>query len=162
MPTSNRTVLGIDPGLERVGYGVIAAARHKLTLLDFGLITTKRTHTAGERLLHIYRELTRIITTFHPEHLALEKLYFSKNVSTALSVGEARGIVLLVAAEQGLTVSEFAPSTIKQSVTGYGAADKRQIQRMIQILYHLPKPPAPDDVADAIAIATCATSPTLP
>lgn len=159
MPTSKRTVLGIDPGLERMGYGVVASARNTLTLVAFGLIETKRTRSAGERLLQIYRELSAVIAAHRPDRLALEKLYFSKNVTSALKVGEARGIVLLVAAKYALPVTEHAPSTIKQAVTGFGAADKRQIQRMVQILYRLPKPPKPDDVADAIAIATCGTTP---
>lgn len=159
MRTSKRTVLGIDPGLDRVGYGVVASVRSELTLITFGLIQTKRTDLPEKRLLQIYRQLTRIIAVYRPDRLALEKLYFSKNVSSALSVGEARGVVLVTAAEHALPVVEFSPATIKQSVTGFGAADKHQVQRMVQILYRLPKLPAPDDVADAIAIATCGTTP---
>lgn len=157
MPTSDLTVLGIDPGLGRVGYGFVRRRRGELTLNDFGVIETPPHAPVGQRLQLIHGQLRVLIKRHRPHQIAVEKLFFSKNVKTALAVGEARGVVLLAAAETNTPLEEFSPQAVKLSVTGYGHADKQQVQRMIQSQFRLKRPPSPDDAADAIALAVCGT-----
>lgn len=163
-PTARDLTLGIDPGLGRTGYGVVAAVRGNLTFVDAGLITTRPTVSHPQRLRAIYQRVMTLLSTFRPRRIAVERLFFATNVTTAFAVGEARGVVLLAAGQQRVPVVEFTPLQVKQAVTGYGRADKPQVQTMVQRLLHLSQKPHPDDVADALAIAMCAahTTPISP
>jgi len=149
-------VLGIDPGLATTGYGLIRANRQDdYACVDFGIITTEAGLPDADRLRIIFDRLTELINEHQPGSCAVEKLYFQKNVKTALSVGQARGVVLLTLAQAGLPVYEYNPNQVKQSVCGYGSASKNQVQRMVQTLLHLDGLPKPDDAADALAVAIC-------
>lgn len=159
MQSSNSTILGIDPGLGRVGFGVVFLRRGTPSLGRFGVIETPKGLPAGERLMLIHKRLLALIRETRPDRIGIEKLFFSKNVKTALMVGEARGVLLLAAAETGVPIMEITPSAMKLAVVGYGAAEKRQVQRMLQVQFHLEHPPTPDDAADAIAIALCGARP---
>ncbi|MBI4089814.1 MAG: crossover junction endodeoxyribonuclease RuvC [Candidatus Kerfeldbacteria bacterium] len=152
------TVLGIDPGLGRLGYGVVRLHHGRLQLQAFGTIETPAGTAAGDRLVTLHRRLGQLVARHRPDRLAVEQLFFSTNVRTAMSVSQARGVVMLTAAEHRLPVGEYSPPTVKQAVTGYGQSDKRQVQRMLQLLFRLPRPPRPDDAADAIAVAVCGTN----
>lgn len=146
-------VLGIDPGLERLGWAVTTEERGEPRAVAFGCITTLRGEPVEQRLLILQTEVRALVARHAPTVFSIEKLLFQKNVKTAIVVAQARGAVLAVAAETGLLVVEHAPNAVKQAVTGYGAADKRQMQRMVQLLFRLPAPPTSDDAADALAIA---------
>ena len=146
-------VLGIDPGLERLGWAVTTEEKGQPRAIAFGCFETARTAPVEERLALLQEHVRSVIVLHHPEIMAVEKLLFQKNVKTAIVVAQARGVVLAAAAEAGLALIEQTPNAIKLAVTGYGAADKKQVQRMVQILYRLPEPPRPDDAADALAIA---------
>ena len=148
-------VLGIDPGLARMGWAMVEQASGRTKLIGCGCLETASHQPDGDRLLALYRQLGKIISRYRPNQVAVEKLYFTTNVSTAMTVGQARGMVLLSAADHRLPVTEFTPTGVKQSVTGDGRADKRQVQRMIKILLHLNRLPRHDDTSDAIAIALC-------
>ncbi len=148
--------LGLDPGTATTGYGLVRLHRDgSLEAVDFGVITTPKTLPAPERLNLLYQELNQILNQFHPATSAVEKLFFQKNISTAIGVGQARGVLLLALAQKGLEVAEYTPNEIKQAVAGYGSADKRQVQEMVRVLLSLPQIPKPDDAADALAIAIC-------
>jgi crossover junction endodeoxyribonuclease RuvC len=155
MAGSVRRAIGIDPGTARLGYAVIEAHGEKLTLLACAAITTPAKLAMPERLAHIYAELGEVVRAHAPGEMAVEELFFAKNVTTAVSVGQARGIALLVAAQAGVSVSEYKPMQVKQAVHGYGLATKEQVGEMVRILLHLPHVPTPDDAADAAAIAIC-------
>lgn len=142
-------VLGIDPGVARVGYGVLDGMR----CVGYGCIETEKTTAGALRLLQIRREVAALIKTHRPDVVAVEKLFFQKNVKTAIMVAEARGVILAAAAEAGLPVAEFTPLVVKQALTGYGKAEKGQVQRMVKSLLGLREVPKPDDAADALAIA---------
>lgn len=146
-------ILGIDPGYGRTGYGLIELTGNKIRPLEFGLIETSNKHAMEKRLLQIYEALCQIIDRRQPDSLAIEELIFSRNVTTALGVSQARGIVLLAAAQKGLDIAEYKPVQIKQSMTGYGKADKKQMQEMVRMFLGLQEVPKPDDVADALAVA---------
>jgi len=149
-------VIGIDPGTARTGYGIVSEDVHGIiNTLDFGVIFTDANLPFAERLLHIYRSLNQIIQTHHPLSAAVEKIFFQKNVRTAFSVGQARGVVLLSLAQAGIPITEYTPLEIKQAITGYGKADKKQVQFMVRSLLNLDSIPKPDDAADALAIAIC-------
>lgn len=148
-------VLGIDPGTAITGYGLVKGEDDDLTLVAYGAITTSSDRTMPERLQHIYRELTALIQDRQPMAVAVEELFFSKNVRTALSVGQARGVALLAAANAGLPVHEYTPLQVKQAIAGYGRATKDQVQQMVRMLLALDSVPQPDDAADAIAVAIC-------
>lgn len=149
-------ILGIDPGTGILGFGVIdAAAGNKVTLVDGGVIKTPVKQEDNLRLQTIYDELTEIIKEFKPEIMAVEKLFFAQNVTTAMSVSQARGVVLLAGVKNQLTLFEYTPLQIKQALTGYGRADKKQIQEMVRIILSLDQVPKPDDCADALACAIC-------
>ncbi|MBI2421515.1 MAG: crossover junction endodeoxyribonuclease RuvC [Candidatus Hydrogenedentes bacterium] len=149
-------VLGFDPGTATTGYGVVENAGSRLLYVAHGTIATPA-HTAFEtRLLHIHTEARRLIHEYAPAAIAIEKLFFKQNVTTGISVAQARGVLALAAAQEGLPIYEFAPTEVKTAVTGYGKADKRQVQDMIKILLNLEKAPRPDDAADALALAICA------
>jgi crossover junction endodeoxyribonuclease RuvC len=155
MRNSNLTILGVDPGIGRVGYGVVRSRGSELALVACGVIETSKKLPVGQRLARIRDGLAQLVSAHRPDRIAIEKLFFSKNVTTAMVVGEARGVIQLAAADARVPVMEYAPAHIKQAVTGYGNADKRQVQRMVQVLFGLKKAPRSDDAADAVAIAVC-------
>jgi len=148
-------VLGIDPGTATTGYGVVEETEEGLRALAYGAVTTPARQPLPLRLQTIYRELVRLAREWRPDAAAVEELYFSVNVRTAMSVGQARGVVLLALADAGLAVAEYSPLAVKQALTGYGRADKRQMQEMVRMLLGLPETPRPDDAADALAVAVC-------
>ena len=149
-------VLGIDPGTATTGFGLITEnAAGEARLLRCGVITTPAGTPMPGRLLTIYREVGALIREAQPDALAIEVLFFGRNVTTALTVGQARGVVLLAAAQAGLDISEYKPSEVKQALVGYGSAEKGQIQEMVRLMLDLPAIPRPDDAADAVAIAIC-------
>lgn len=157
MPDIRRTtpvILGIDPGTARLGYGVIRGGL-KPTLLDAGVIETWPDQDMPGRLVTLYDSLRELIDEFNPTRLAVETLIFARNVTTAISVGQARGIVLLAAAQGSVPVFEYSPSEIKHAIAGYGKADKPQMQEMVRLILDLRAVPQPDDAADALAIAIC-------
>jgi crossover junction endodeoxyribonuclease RuvC len=148
-------VLGIDPGTAITGYGLVREDDQGLALVECGAITTAAGQPLSVRLQAIYRELTEVIQAYQPTTSAVEELFFSRNVRTALSVGHARGVALLALADAGLEVHEYKPMEVKQAVAGYGGADKRQVQEMVRMLLGLEHVPQPDDAADAVAVAIC-------
>ena len=148
-------VLGIDPGTAITGYGLVKGEDDELTLVAYGAITTSSDWPLPERLQRIYQELTAFIEDRQPTAVAVEELFFSKNVRTALSVGQARGVALLAAAIAGLPIHEYTPLQVKQAIAGYGRATKDQVQQMVRMLLALDSVPQPDDAADAIAVAIC-------
>lgn len=148
-------ILGIDPGIAILGYGAVRYEGNKFTAIDYGAITTEANMPLPQRLGALHQGLVELIEKFKPDAFAVEELFFNKNVKTALTVGHARGIVLLTAYQYGLNIFEYTPLQVKQAVVGYGRADKKQIQQMVKILLNLDSIPKPDDVADALAIAIC-------
>lgn len=146
-------ILGIDPGTGILGFGVIDVNGPKKILVDAGVIRTSAHQENSERLNTIYNELKEIITENKPEVMVVEQLFFAKNVTTAMTVAEARGVVLLLGKQTSLELAEFTPLQIKQSITGDGRADKKQVQEMVRILLNLKEIPKPDDCADALAAA---------
>lgn len=146
-------ILGIDPGTGILGFGVIEANRGNIQLVDAGVIRTPVKEDDAVRLLTIYEELTDLIVQNQPAVMAVEKLFFARNVTTAMTVSQARGVVLLCGQQAGLRLFEYTPMQIKQAVTGYGKADKKQIQEMVRVLLKLKEIPRPDDAADALAVA---------
>jgi crossover junction endodeoxyribonuclease RuvC len=152
---NERLILGIDPGYGRMGYAVVAEAGNELHLLICDATITPTGQAYPLRLQLIHEELSIIIARYHPQEAAVEKLFFGKNVTTAIGVAQARGVALLTLVQSGLTIAEYTPSEVKLAVTGYGAARKEQVGSMVCHLLHLPAVPRPDDAADAAAIAIC-------
>jgi crossover junction endodeoxyribonuclease RuvC len=149
-------VLGIDPGLATTGFGIIRTdGQDAYECLQYGVIITEAGVPDSDRLQTLFTGITDLIHQHQPDSCAVEKLFFQKNVKTALSVGQARGVVLLTLSQAGLPVNEYTPNEVKQSVCGYGNAAKSQVQRMVQTLLHLDELPKPDDAADALAVAIC-------
>ena len=148
-------VLGIDPGTARTGYGLVLRSGHRLEMLAYGCLETPSTMVLPQRLLLIEQGMASLIESHRPDIVAVERIFFKRNVQTAFAVGQARGVILMVSARCGLPVAEYAPHEVKQAVTGYGRADKGQVQRMVQTILHLAVLPRPDDAADALAIAIC-------
>ena len=146
-------ILGIDPGTGIVGFGVIETDGHKHSLVDAGVIRTPANQAIELRLQTIYDNIVQIIKTNKPKIMVVEKLYFARNVTTAMSVSQARGVILLAGVKAGLEVVEYTPLQIKQAITGYGQADKSQIQEMVRVFLNLKDCPKPDDCADALAAA---------
>ena len=146
-------IIGVDPGTATTGFGIIDHHKGKFTFVDAGVITTPAGQPMPERLITIHTELAEVIRDTNPEQAVVEQLFFATNVTTAISVGQARGVILLTLAEAGLLAAEYTPMQIKQAVTGYGGAKKPQIQEMVRTLLNLPTIPKPDDAADALAIA---------
>lgn len=146
-------IIGIDPGTGILGFGVIEYKNGKSQLVDGGVIRTPVKEDDAVRLQIIYDELTDIIADTNPNHMAVEKLFFAQNVTTAITVAQARGVVLLTGMQANLKIAEYTPLQIKQALTGYGRAEKKQIQEMVKILLGLKEVPKPDDCADAIACA---------
>jgi crossover junction endodeoxyribonuclease RuvC len=146
-------ILGIDPGTGILGFGVIDVSHGKATLVDAGVIRTPVKEDDAVRLQTIFDELTDIIVQTQPTQMAVEKLFFAQNVTTAMTVAQAKGVVLLCGIQAGLEISEYTPLQIKQAVTGYGRAEKKQIQEMVRVILQLKTVPKPDDCADALAAA---------
>jgi crossover junction endodeoxyribonuclease RuvC len=146
--------LGIDPGTATTGYGLVRQLPDgSLQSEASGVITTTPEDTAPDRLVRLYRELQDLLRAHKPDTAAVEKLFFQRNVSTAIAVGQARGVVLLALAQAGIGVFEYTPNEVKQAVAGYGSAGKRQVQEMVRVLLSLEDIPKPDDAADALAVA---------
>ena len=149
-------ILGIDPGTATTGYALVAEdVDGEVKLLCCGVLVTSATCAMPRRLLTIHQGVAALIARWSPEALAIEELFFSRNVSTALSVGQARGVVLLAAAQAGLDIFEYKPAEVKQALVGYGSAGKRQMQEMLRLMLGLETAPRPDDAADAVAVAIC-------
>ena len=148
-------ILGIDPGYAIVGFGVLEHQRGRFAVRAYGAVTTPAGKPFEERLAMIFSELERIIGKYKPDALAIEKLYFTNNKTTGIDVAQARGVIVLAAARQGLSVSEYTPMQVKQAVVGYGRAEKAQVQEMTRSILGLSETPKPDDTADALAIAIC-------
>jgi crossover junction endodeoxyribonuclease RuvC len=146
-------VLGIDPGIARLGYGIVEAAGSQLRCVTYGCIETAANIAVAERLQTIYQELEQLLRQYQPDAMAVEELFFNRNTTTAFTVAQARGVVLLSAAQHNTPLAEYTPMQVKQAVTGYGRADKQQIQQMVKLLLGLASLPKPDDAADALAIA---------
>ncbi len=146
-------IIGIDPGTGILGFGIIEANKGTYTLVDGGVIRTPVKEDDAIRLETIYDELTDIIASTNPSIMSVEKLFFARNVTTAMTVAQARGVVLLCAKQAGLDIYEYTPMQIKQAITGYGKADKKQMQEMVRVILGLSEVPKPDDAADAIAAA---------
>lgn len=148
-------VLGIDPGTSITGYGLVEAQGGKFKPVGYGCVRTPAGEALPRRLQVIYREVRVLIERYRPDFIAVEELFFNKNTRTALVVGQARGVILLGAADAGLEVWEYTPLQVKQAVAGYGRAEKCQVQEMVRVLLSLPGIPKPDDAADALAVAIC-------
>jgi len=148
-------ILGVDPGTAATGYGVLEQKGNGFKTIDYGVIRSDKGKNAAQRLHDVFLGINRVIDSFKPEHLAIEELFFNKNLKTALVVGQARGVVILASHLKGLLVYEYTPLQVKQAVVGYGRAEKRQVQFMVKAILNLPEMPEPDDAADALAVAIC-------
>lgn len=148
-------IFGIDPGFAITGYGVIEKTGNKYTVIDYGVVTTDAKLDFSTRLNIMYMEIVEKFREHNPDYIAMEELFFFKNVKTAITVAQARGVLLLAIKQTGKKFYEYTPLQIKQAVTGYGRADKQQMQKMIQVLLKLDSIPKPDDAADALAVAVC-------
>jgi len=148
-------IIGVDPGTATSGYGVLRKVKSRLKCLDYGVIKTTPSLSPEQRLRKLYFELSKLLRKYKPKILAVENLYFFKNLKTAIPVSEAKGVILLAAAKKKIKVWQISPLEVKMGICGYGRADKKQIQRMIKEILGLEKIPKPDDAADALAIAVC-------
>lgn len=148
-------VLGIDPGYDRMGWGILEKEEGNWRTLDFGCVQTSKKQNLPERLEIIAQELKNIIKKFNPQAIGVEDLFFFKNTKTAIKVGEARGVILLIAKQNNLEIFEFTPLQIKQQVVGNGRADKEQVQKIIGIILNMKEKQIQDDAADALAVAYC-------
>lgn len=148
-------IIGVDPGLAKVGYSIVNKNGNSFSVVTYDTITTTNDNTDVERLGFIYDEITSVIEKFKPQHMAVEKLFFNKNVRTAIRVGQARGVLMLAGSRTDLIVDEYTPLEVKQAVVGYGKASKRQVQEMVKALLNLDSVPDSDDAADALAVSLC-------
>lgn len=148
-------ILGIDPGVAIVGFGIIDTDRNKISLVQCGVITTPAHTQLSSRLNSIYLDLQELIGAFKPDAIAVEELFFNTNITTGISVAQARGVILLACYQSGIPVFEYTPLQVKQAVVGYGRAEKKQVMDMVKRILHLQDVPKPDDAADAVAIALC-------
>ncbi|MDF2523423.1 MAG: crossover junction endodeoxyribonuclease RuvC [Clostridiales bacterium] len=148
-------IMGIDPGFAITGYGIVKYEGNKFSVIDYGAITTEASLQFSKRLLILSEGLEELIGKYKPDAISIEELFFNKNIKTALNVGHGRGVALLAGARAGVEVFEYTPLQVKQSVVGYGRAEKAQIQQMVKVILNLEKIPKPDDVADALAVAVC-------
>ena len=148
-------ILGIDPGLAIVGWGVIEYRNTRFRTLSYGSIQTPAGMRTEERLKRIFDGMNELIEAYHPDAMAVEELFFNTNITTGIAVAEARGVILCTAHRLGVKISEYTPLQVKQAVVGYGKAEKKQVLAMVTSILKLPKPPKPDDAADAVAIAIC-------
>lgn len=146
-------ILGLDPGTATTGYGVIDAEDGRLTVVTYGVIKTSAAEDTSKRLQIIHQKLKQLITEYQPDTAGIEEVFFGRNVTTAISVGQARGVLMLTLANAGIPISEYSPPKIKDAVTGYGKADKAQVQLMVRNLLELDETPRPDDAADGLAVA---------
>ena len=156
--------IGIDPGTAICGFGLVEMVGNKLTPIHYGAVFTDKDMLPELRLKKIYDELSVLLDEYRPDVMSVEQLFFNRNVTTAISVGQARGVALLTAANRGIQITEFTPMQIKQAVVGYGGANKEQVTFMVQKLLNIRTKPKPDDVADALAVAICGlhTAATIP
>lgn len=148
-------VLGFDPGTATTGYGVVEGRGSRIRHIAHGVIATPAHEDFAIRLKTIYEEAARLLEVYQPDAVAIERLYFKQNVTTGITVAQARGVIALAAAQAGKPIGEFSPTEAKTALTGYGKADKRQMQEMIKLLLNLDVPPRPDDAADALGLAVC-------
>ena len=148
-------ILGIDPGLAIVGWGVIEYKQNKFTTLGYGSIQTPSTMRTEDRLVEIFKSMNQLLKTYNPDCVAVEELFWNTNQTTGIRVSEARGVILLSAARAGIPIYEYTPLQVKQAVVGYGRAEKKQVISMVTMFLKLEKTPKPDDTADALAIAVC-------
>ena len=148
-------IIGIDPGLATVGFGIIRKEKNSIIPVSYGCIRTSAKKQNHERLLEIYNELNFLFEKYSPSEVAVEKLFFTNNIKSAMGVSEARGIIFLAAQQKNIPVTEYTPNQIKQAITGSGRADKKQMQEMIKRLLNLDEVPGPDDAADGLSIALC-------
>lgn len=148
-------IMGVDPGYAIVGWGVVDYTGSGFKVVDYGAVTTPADRPFSARLEQIYSEFCALLSKHRPAGMGMEKLYFTKNVTTGIDVAQARGVLLLAARQQGLSLGEYTPLQVKQAVTGYGKAEKKQVMEMTRMLLNLPEVPKPDDVADALAVAIC-------
>jgi len=148
-------VLGIDPGSETLGWGVVEGHGLKYSLVDYGTVRSDTKQVFSKRLLGIYNGVDEIVGKYSPDVLAVEDTFYAVNVSVALKLGQVRGLMLLLAEQRGIEIAEYSPRLIKQTVVGYGAAEKKQVQEMVRVLLRMKTVPTPHDAADALAIAIC-------
>ncbi len=148
------TILGVDPGTARIGWGLIEERGGKITAKAYGCITTDKIDSQAERLSQLYTAFTKLLKTYKPGEMGVEDLFFATNAKTAIAVGQARGVILLAAAQAHIPVSSYSPMTVKKTICGSGSADKAQVGKMITLILNLKEIPKPDDTADALAIAT--------
>lgn len=148
-------ILGLDPGTARTGFGVLEIQKSKLKIIAYGCIETSLKFSTADRLEKIHRQLTKLIKKYQPQQAAVEDIFFFKNLKTAIKVSQARGVLLCAVAQMKIPVAEYTPLQVKQAVSGYGRADKQQVQKMVQIILNLKEIPKPDDAADALAVAIC-------
>ena len=148
-------ILGIDPGIATIGFGVVDSGKNSLSLINCGVITTPAGTPLSSRLDLIYRDTNELIKSFSPDAMAVEELFFNTNITTGISVAQGRGVILLAGYRAGVRIFEYTPLQVKQAVVGYGRAEKRQVIDMVRRILNLNAPPKPDDAADAVAIAIC-------
>ena len=148
-------ILGIDPGYAILGYGIVEKKGNRFEVIDYGSVTTDAKERMPDRLKHLYYSLMEIIDEYNPDAAAVEELFFNTNTKTAINVGQARGVAILACANSGIEIEEYTPLQIKQALTGYGRADKKQVQLMVKTILNLKEVPKPDDTADALAAAIC-------
>ncbi len=148
-------VVGIDPGIARVGYGVLDKTGRYPTPITYGCIETKSSLAQSQRLREVYEKISQVLDEYNPECVAIEQLFFSRNTTSAMQVSEARGVLLLAVEQRDIPIAEYTPNQIKQAVTGSGRADKHQVQEMMRRLLRLQEIPRPDDAADGLAVALC-------
>jgi crossover junction endodeoxyribonuclease RuvC len=155
-PHFERIVIGVDPGTAITGYGVVGQTNQgNFELLACGVIRTLAHQPMPERLHELYTDFQSLLDEFQPDQIAIEKLFFGRNVTTAITVGQARGVLLLAGAQRQIPIAEYTPAEVKQAISGYGNAEKRQMQEMVQRILQLPELPQPDDAADGVAVALC-------
>jgi crossover junction endodeoxyribonuclease RuvC len=154
----SQIILGIDPGYGRTGYGVVRLKDHKISHIAHGCIETSPKDSIHQRIAEVHAAVVELIQEYQPMALCIEELFFARNVTTALNVAQARGTVILAATQAAIDIYEFKPVEVKQAVTGYGKADKKQMQEMVRMLFCLQSIPKPDDAADALAVAWCGAS----
>jgi crossover junction endodeoxyribonuclease RuvC len=148
-------VLGIDPGSETLGWGVVEGENNKYRLIDYGTVKSSASEPFSKRLLKAFDGVAAVIETFKPDVMSVEEVFFAHNVKVALKLGMVRGAVLVLGEKSGLEIAEYSPRLVKQTIVGHGSAEKHQVQEMVKILLRLPKPPQPHDAADALALAIC-------
>ncbi len=148
-------ILGIDPGTAITGYGIIEKIPGSYTLVDYGCIRTPANQRLPDRLVNIYQAMLSLLDEFQPDEVAVEELFFNSNAKTAFTVGQARGVIILAAAQRNISVGEYTPLQVKQAIAGYGRAEKKQVQIMVKTILNMKTTPKPDDAADALAVAIC-------